>query len=70
MTKLLPILLLLTNPALAAETKVTLKVVSVHDGDTFTGPFTDPTSESKANDLENRIEAHRTDNLGARSVVD
>jgi endonuclease YncB( thermonuclease family) len=37
MTKLLPLLLLLATPALAAETKLTLKVVSVHDGDTFTG---------------------------------
>jgi micrococcal nuclease len=42
MNKLLPLLLLLlASPAFAAppatETKLTLKVVSVHDGDTFTG---------------------------------
>ncbi len=33
----LPLLLLLATPARAAENKVTLRVVSVHDGDTFTG---------------------------------
>ena len=38
MHKLLPLLLLLlASPALTAETRLTLKVVSVHDGDTFTG---------------------------------
>jgi len=41
MTKLLPLLLLIATPALAAspaiETRLQLKVTSVHDGDTFTG---------------------------------
>lgn len=48
MTKLLPLLLLLlAAPALAAppatETRLQLKVTSVHDGDTFTG--TDETNQ-------------------------
>jgi micrococcal nuclease len=37
MPLLIPLLLLLATPALAAENKLSLKVVSVHDGDTFTG---------------------------------
>jgi micrococcal nuclease len=41
MPYLVPLLLLLASPAFAAppatETKLTLKVTSVHDGDTFTG---------------------------------
>jgi hypothetical protein len=37
MTRLLPLLLLLATPVLAADTTLHLRVVGVHDGDTLTG---------------------------------